>query len=816
MEPGEHQVTELFSEYLTAQDGGTLTADFEARLLERAGPLGAALLDRIQAEKDLQALALERKREEDRSETPATIGHYRILGTIGTGGMGQVYLAQDLVLARRVALKVLERRGRLPNSERAWALNEGRSMASVEHPGVVRVHEVGKTDTCDYVAMEPLPGPSLAEVIAELARLRSGTQGAESPAPPVRPRVQSMAARLRPFSARTECLARIAEALAHCHDLGVLHRDLKPAHVLFDARGWPKLIDFGLAHLDRAEEDSKLDLTEKALVGTAAYLAPEQVEYDRTGADPRSDQFSFSVTAYELFALENPFRRETRTRTLDAIVLCRPPPLSQFEPAVSPDLARVIHHGLERDPAERYPDMAALAADLRAVLENRVPVVREPSLLHLAKLWFRRHRRAVAVSAAIVFLTSALWILAWSADHVRTRASIREALSAIDPSSFTRAADFEASFMPLFELQRRARDFDAGWLRGWLWGALSAQVEPVVASWSRRLGECYERELAESLETGLPFQELLYQNLFSKDAVLCPSCQDNREYRDRGKLILPWKELEGLEYELCQLGPMETREDVLSVFRPTEIVDYPVPGTYWFRAWKPGAERLAHEVVFFVEPGWPPAHEIRLVDRRAEFYERTVVLEPCRYPLLEGSELLVPAFRMLDHLVTIGEFERFLRDTHWVPGGFQTEFGGHACSPDEPAWVDLDSAMRFAAWAGGRLPSGVELWVARRSGSLEFQGQGHVSAEYVLDLYVPADRSRTRKRGALDPARWSYGPWQEGARNCSLLDLVPGRHEVLVQVDRVSGVSTTVGFRVVYADDRPDNYSEFVRYPTAQ
>ena len=177
---------------------------------------------------------------------------------------------------------------------------------------MVKVHEVGETATHTYLAMELVTGPSLRAVIDELARRARGEP------PSQKSDVANLAERLRPYSARIAVLRQLADALATCHDQGVLHRDIKPHNVLFDAQGAPKLIDFGLAHDKRADEDSRIGLTQN-LVGTAAYLAPEQVSDNETGANPRSDQFSLGIVAYELCALLNPFLKETQRATMAAI-----------------------------------------------------------------------------------------------------------------------------------------------------------------------------------------------------------------------------------------------------------------------------------------------------------------------------------------------------------------------------------------------------------------------------------------------------------------------------------------------------------------
>ena len=319
-----------------------------AEFLERAGT------ERAELEALLATLA------ELTPPTPVAFGRFLIRETIRAGGQGKVYLAHDPDLGRDVALKVLDDT-RLDPHERAWVLNEARSIARLRHPGIVEIFDVGEEDGRAFLVMELLSARSLANAIDELSR----EPDADAPAPP------SLAERL-------DWLIHLANALAFCHGSGVLHRDVNPSNILFGADGLPRFIDFGLAHTGDDETASALLITQR-LIGTPGYIAPEQLDLQQTGSDPRSDQFAFGVVCYELLTRTRPFPGKT-LREINAAVLGTAPPkrLRSHEPSVSARLERVVMHALEKEPGERYGSVSELARDLEAVRDQRPISVESP------------------------------------------------------------------------------------------------------------------------------------------------------------------------------------------------------------------------------------------------------------------------------------------------------------------------------------------------------------------------------------------------------------------------------------------------------
>lgn len=795
--PGDRgaHIGRLFDAYLAALDEGR---DLSTQLLERAGDDRPALAARIQAEREFRALA---HAAEIPPDAPR-LGRFVILGLLGQGGVGRVHLAYDPRLARKLALKVLEQPELLEKEQGCWILNEARALARISHPGVVRVFEVGEAEGQPFVTMEHLSGPSLADLVREWRRQREESRDGASDAPAPSAALEALATRLAPFSARVECLALLAEALAHCHDRGVLHRDVKPQNVLFDAEGRPRWIDFGLAHDQRADEDSRLGLTTR-LVGTAAYLAPEQAARDQTGNDPRSDQFSFATLAYECCALENPFRRKGQRATLAAVEAADPPPLARLAPAVPPDLARVIRHAHAQEPAARYPSMGALATDLRAILANRPVSAEDPSLAHLARLWLRRHRRGAGVAGGTLLLALGALLALFLLGSLRARSAIRAELAAL---RFREPAELLATFDPLRDLQRRARELDASLLRRLFLGWTAAEVDEVAELWSRTLHETCTAERAERARLGLAEPVGLYPKLFQLDALLRPDEHANDADRLRGTVTFP-EAPAGHVMELCVTALVDVPPPAFaSVFRATPRVAWLVPGTYWLRCWEPGAERLWAETVFRVPAGWPSQRDLRLEPPHAELVTRAPLVPASHADLGAHGRLRVPSFRALDHLVTSAELDLFLQATGFVPAQRAPS------APDEPAWCDFDTALEFASWAGGRLPTLLEFRAAEGTAFPVQGGESPAAGEYILG----------QGPNGSEPLWQSYADTERRGLNMAFYGGTAGAHwertltlgSLHVLLRRLP--PRYVGFRVVFSADTPEAYRRLVEEPLEQ
>jgi len=296
----------------------------------------------------------------------ARISHYRIVGPLGAGGMGEVYLAQDLDLERSVALKILPPR-LIANEDRVRRfILEAKSASSLNHPNIVTIHEIGKGEIhpdeskevspapaapVQFIAMEFVNGKTLADTI------HLGTEDLKT---------------------LLGYLAQAAEGLAKAHAAGIVHRDLKPGNIMVSKDGFAKVLDFGLAKLTERRSERE-DMTsaptevqertgEGVVLGTAGYMSPEQVQ--GRPVDHRSDIFSFGCILYEAAARQRPFAGDSSVETMHRILSEKPQPLEHLNPKAPAELRRLIRRCLAKTPEQRLQSMKDLAIELREIVEE--------------------------------------------------------------------------------------------------------------------------------------------------------------------------------------------------------------------------------------------------------------------------------------------------------------------------------------------------------------------------------------------------------------------------------------------------------------
>src|SRR5438132_1522725 len=274
-----------------------------------------------------------------------TISHYHILSRIGAGGMGEVYLAQDTKLDRKVAIKFLPQDSIADEQARKRLVREARAAARLDHPNICAIHEVGEEDGSTFIVMQYVEGETLASRID-----RKPLESKES----------------------LDIATQIADALAEAHAHNIIHRDIKPQNIMITSRGQVKVLDFGLAKVvrERSLAESKAEteslLTEAGIIlGTVPYMSPEQVRGEVL--DARSDIFSLGAVLYELVTGTQPFAAANAASTISTILTREPPPLARYSREVPAELERIVGKALRKDREQRYQTAKDLLIDLKSL-----------------------------------------------------------------------------------------------------------------------------------------------------------------------------------------------------------------------------------------------------------------------------------------------------------------------------------------------------------------------------------------------------------------------------------------------------------------
>jgi serine/threonine protein kinase/Flp pilus assembly protein TadD len=443
----QSQLAEILETYLSDLEGGFSPDPEEIvrRHPELADPL-RAYLNSIQflheATGELRQQARIPANTPDFSKKQ--LGDYTILREIGRGGMGVVYEAEQISLARRVALKVLPFAAVLDRRQIARFYNEAQAAAHLNHPNIVPVFSVGCDRGVHFYAMQYIEGQPLDVAIAQLRKRSSNQPSGALPDDPTEPVDQAEttefgSGKWQSFSDAASLKSRnyfhvvaklgieAAEAIEYAHQCGIIHRDIKPSNLLLDAQGKIWITDFGLARFP--SNNSSLTMSGDVM-GTIRYMSPEQVAGKSSLIDARTDIYSLGITLYELATLHEAFAGSDRQAFLRWISDEEPRPPRQINPSIPLDLETILLKAISKTPQDRYATAQEMAEDLRHFIEGKPVLARRASLTDRAFKWSKRHKALVGASAAmflVILLGSIATTLMIASEQAKTKAALVQA-----------------------------------------------------------------------------------------------------------------------------------------------------------------------------------------------------------------------------------------------------------------------------------------------------------------------------------------------------------------------------------------------------
>jgi tetratricopeptide (TPR) repeat protein len=338
---------------------------------------------------------------------PSTIGRYRIVRLLGEGGMGTVYEAEQEQPRRTVALKVIKTG--LSSPQLVWRFEqEFQALGRLQHPGIAQIHEAGTANTGSgtqpYFAMEFIRGEPLVQY-AEAHKLDT--------------------------LHRLEIMVKVCEAVHHAHQRGIIHRDLKPGNILVDETGQPKILDFGVARPTGSDTPATRQTDMGQLLGTLAYMSPEQVLADPLELDTRTDVYALGVMLFELLAGRLPYQLSHKLHeAVQTIQEKDPAPLSSVNRVYRGDIETIVAKALEKDKTRRYSSAAELAADLQRYLKDEPILARRASAAYQMRKFARRHKALVTGFAAVIaVLIAGIVASTWEAARARRAEQTADAVN---------------------------------------------------------------------------------------------------------------------------------------------------------------------------------------------------------------------------------------------------------------------------------------------------------------------------------------------------------------------------------------------------
>jgi TolB-like protein/Tfp pilus assembly protein PilF/predicted Ser/Thr protein kinase len=345
--------------------------------------------DRDSAKKDNANAALGKEKTARAAELLGELGDYELLEEVGRGGQGVVFRARQKSLNRTVALKVISLGQWASRAHLKRFRREAEAAASLDHPGIVPIYEVGERDGSCYFSMKFVEGGQVDEVV-----------------------------RRAPMSIRqaAELIAKVARTVHYAHEHGILHRDIKPGNILLDAKGEPHLTDFGLARL--VETESTMTRTLDVL-GTPSYMAPEQAMGNNAAVSSVTDIYGLGAVLYQLLTGQPPFAGGATYETIKLLLDTEPKQPRLLNPKIDRDLSTICLKCLEKDPKRRYSSALALAEDLERWLKHEPIQARHTGVVARGRKWVQRNPTSALLAASLVALAAAAGWIVWKSELIR-------------------------------------------------------------------------------------------------------------------------------------------------------------------------------------------------------------------------------------------------------------------------------------------------------------------------------------------------------------------------------------------------------------
>lgn len=651
---------------------------------------------------------------------PDRMGDYEILSEVGRGGMGIVYRARQISLPREVAIKVL------PNS---WCQSkrsidrfhlEARTLARLEHPGIVTIFAEGVDGDVHYFAMEFIRGPNLAEIICA----RKAPAGSLS-----QPELEAHAKSLDQPVRIAEIVAGAAEALQRAHDAGVVHRDVKPSNLFLTDNGKLKVGDFGMV-LD--EQDGAVSQTGE-LRGSPFYMSPEQVAGDTGRIDGRTDVYSLGVVLFELLTQSRPFGGDSAVEIMRRVEAGNAPRVRTLVRNAPPDLAIICEVAMAKDPGERYASASEMALDLRrAIALEPIKASRLPSRVRVLR-WAKRHRAVLATSAALILavsMTSAFFLLS-----KRTSRLLADDLNALVVMTLNWEPGHETAGAirgSIDRLEGRISEFSPAQRAAFMGVKEKAAVAAEIAASSGM----DLMDFAKRRSTGVRPWEFQSDDLLEAAARINDAGQLSgdsglvkRLLEDKAKQTWPIEispAFEGQNEEFTIL--LREIDPVLTTMGPSIPLGHDLlsvrtaPGLYCLTVQPAGCSPMDFVRLVRFGEEIPPlvVHPRPLEDQRSDMI--LVKPEPVTYPRVDaeappihGRELVIGPYWLDKYEVCNGDYHEFVEAFPERAPALWTLDTYKASWADKPVVGVLHAdATAYAEWRGKRLPTLAELIYAGR------------------------------------------------------------------------------------------------------